>query len=57
MVVVVLVVVVEYALVTVDVAVPDFKMLEQKISASDVCPSNAPSPQSLTGHLLAAEFS
>jgi hypothetical protein len=46
------VVVVVYPLVTVAVAVPDFKMFEQKISASDVCPSNAPNPQSLTAHTV-----
>jgi hypothetical protein len=38
--------------VTVSVAVPDFKMLLQKSRASEVWPSNASSPQSLTIHCI-----
>lgn len=38
--------------VEVTVAVPDFKMLLQKSRASEVWPSKASSPQSLTGVAL-----
>lgn len=47
-VVAVVVVVLVNPLVTVVVAVPDLKMLEQKSNASDVRPSNASSPHWLT---------
>jgi len=44
----VVVVVVVTPLVTVEVAVPERRMLLQKSAASDVCPSNASNPQSST---------
>lgn len=55
-VVVVVVAVLVNPLVTVVVAVPDLKMLEQKSNASDVWPSNASSPHWLTVHAVSCEL-
>lgn len=42
--------------VTVAVAVPDFRILLQKRRASEVWPSNASSPQSLTGNVVSTSL-